>query len=54
MIDTIAYGVTSAGLLGAVAALYYKIGKLETKINLIYDNIHIAMDWYKNNNRKRR
>ena len=54
MLETIAYGVSTAGLLGAIAALYYKMGKLETKINLIYDNIHIAMDWYQKNNRKRR
>ena len=54
MLETIAYGVSTAGLLGAIAALYYKMGKLETKINLIYDNIHIAMDWYKANGNKRK
>lgn len=35
---------------GIAAAVWYKIGKMEGKINFIYDNVHIAVDW-KNGNK---
>ncbi len=39
------------GIIGAMAGLYYKIGKIEQKINLIYDNIKIVLQFKENNNR---
>lgn len=34
-----------AVVVGAVSALYYKMGRLEHKVNFIYDNIKIVVDF---------
>jgi len=51
MIETIAivgiFGVT----LSAIAALYYKMGKIDTKVDFIYDNIKTTVA-FKSNNKK--
>ncbi|MCK5504543.1 MAG: hypothetical protein KAJ10_05245 [Thermodesulfovibrionia bacterium] len=51
MIETIislgALGVSA----GIGAGVWYKIGKMENKINFIYDNVTIAVDW-KNGSKK--
>lgn len=52
MIETTLYGLSTAGLIGAIAGLYYKIGKLEQKMNLLYDNIDVVIKWAKSNDKK--
>lgn len=39
------FGAVVVAFAGAISALWYKMGKLETKIDLIYKNINIAVDW---------
>lgn len=51
MIETAVVGIISAATVGAIGALWYKMGKIETKVNLIYDNINIAVDWMNNNHK---
>jgi len=52
MYDTL-IGIGAMGISTAVGAtLWYKMGRLEQKIDLIYKNINIAIDWANNNGRK--
>lgn len=52
MLETLAvigiFGLT----LGAISTLYYKMGKLESKVNFIYDNVKTVVTWVNNNNKK--
>jgi hypothetical protein len=43
MIETVVVIGIFATTLGSVAALYYKLGKLETKVNFIYNNINTVV-----------
>jgi len=52
MIETLLAGVGIATALGLSASVYYKLGKLETKVQFIYDNINIVVDWMNNNHDK--
>ena len=49
MIETLAvigiFGLT----LTSIAALYYKLGKLEVKVKFIYDNIKVVLSFVNNN-----
>jgi hypothetical protein len=52
MIESILF---SAGILGAVgfsALAWFKIGSIEAKVDLIYSNLNIAIDWINKNNKK--
>jgi len=53
MIETLLAGVGIATALGLSASVYYRLGKLETKVQFIYDNINIVIDWVNNNHNKR-
>jgi len=52
MIETLLAGVGVATALGLSASVYYKLGKLETKVQFIYDNINVVVDWMNNNHNK--
>ena len=52
MIETMLAGVGVATALGLSASVYYRLGKLETKVQFIYDNINIVVDWMNNNHDK--
>jgi len=46
------FGIGAMGISTAVGTtLWYKMGKLEQKIDLLYKHINIVIDWA-NNNRK--
>jgi len=45
MMETIAIVGVFTATLTAVAALYYKMGKLETKVSFIYDNIKTVVSF---------
>jgi hypothetical protein len=51
MIETVAFVGVFGLTLSAIAGLYYKMGKLETKISFIYDNLKTVVS-FKNNNHK--
>lgn len=52
MIDTI-LSLGALGVSGAIGAgVWYKMGKIETKIDFIYQNVNIVVDW-KNGNKKK-
>jgi hypothetical protein len=45
MIETIVSGVAIATSVGIGAGVWYKLGKLETKVDFIYKNVDVAMTW---------
>lgn len=51
MIETIAVVGIFAATLTAIAALYYKMGKLDTKVDFIYDNLKTTVS-FKTNGKK--
>jgi len=53
MIETMLASVGVATALGLSASVYYRLGKLETKVQFIYDNINVVVDWMNNNHNKR-
>jgi len=50
MMETFAVIGIFSVTLTAIAALYYKMGRLETKVGFIYDNIKTVVT-FKNNNK---
>jgi len=48
-----ALGIAGIGIsTGVGATVWYKIGKLEQKIDLLYKHINIVIDWANNNGKK--
>jgi len=51
----VAAGLGSVAVSAALwASLWYRLGKLENKIQLIYDNIDIVVKWVNNSKKRRR
>lgn len=50
MMETTAVVGIIAIIVGALSALYYKMGRLEHKVDFIYDNLKIIVD-FKNNHK---
>jgi len=53
MIETILGAAGIAMALGLSASVYYRLGKVEEKVDFIYNNIHIAVDWCNNTNKRK-
>jgi len=49
MMETIIGGIGIATALGLSASVYYRLGKLEERVELLYNHINICVDWIKNN-----
>jgi len=49
MMETIADVGVLAIVITSIGAMYYKIGKLETKINFIYENLKTVVSFKSNN-----
>jgi hypothetical protein len=45
MIETIVSGASIATCVGIGAGVWYKLGKLESKVDFIYKHINVAIDW---------
>lgn len=51
MIESVLFGIGITGAIGFSALAWHKIGKIEAKVDLIYNNLNIAVKWIKNNNK---
>ena len=51
MIETLVTIGIFATTITAIGALYYKFGKLETKVDFIYDNLKTVVSFKSNNNK---
>jgi len=51
MLETILSCIAVFTSVGVGAGIWYKLGRLDTKIDFIYNNVNIAVDW-KNGSKK--
>jgi hypothetical protein len=45
MIETIVSGMSIVTCAGIGVGVWYKLGKLENKVDFIYKNVNVAMSW---------